>query len=468
MTSAPAMSAMAGLSEIWLDKNPITGAEQNCNKARWPWEKIDSDVTGLSALGKAMTSSAVLKLSLADCHLGPLGLTTLAEFIPDSAAGLSVVNLSMNKCFNTDSVKALADAIPKSKIQTLVIGPKATTVPVQQADVTALDFSAQDLGPAELMMISSVMQFNAGLNDITIDSTGNLQNQKKYTIIGLQGGGASSLDLSSLNFGPADLEFLATLLTSFPSFNAGMTRIDLSSNDAITGKRSEDNDGQAPWIYGEEMAGFTAFCESLKSSAVTELNIAGCRLGPAAMLTLSPAMSAIALLSQVNLSSNKCFNVESVKALADVIPKSKLQKLVIGKDCSVPVVASDLTALDCSNQDFGPGELMLISSVVMPVSAAMTKIDISKNNIGADGAKALADVIPASKVQTLVIGDGVEISTRGSEAETLDFSNKGFGPGEVVLISALVIPFSAVISEIVFEKVVRPTGPMPMSESTSV
>ena len=74
--------------------------------------------------------------------------------------------------------------------------------------------------------------------------------------------------------------------------------------------------------------------------------------------------------------------------------------------------------------------------------AAMTKIDISKNNIGADGAKALADVIPASKVQTLVIGDGVEISTRGSEAETLDFSNKGFGPGEVVLISALVIPFS--------------------------
>ena len=76
----------------------------------------------------------------------------------------------MNKCFDTDSVKALADAIPKSKIQTLVIGPKATTVPVQQADVTALDFSAQDLGPAELMMISSVMHFNAGLSKVNLST----------------------------------------------------------------------------------------------------------------------------------------------------------------------------------------------------------------------------------------------------------------------------------------------------------
>ena len=85
-----------------------------------------------------------------------------------SAAVLSAVNLSMNKCFDSDSVKALADAIPKSKIQTLVIGPKATTVPVQQADVTSLDFSAQDLGPAELMVISSMMPFIAGIKDINI------------------------------------------------------------------------------------------------------------------------------------------------------------------------------------------------------------------------------------------------------------------------------------------------------------
>ena len=82
------------------------------------------------------------------------------------------------------------------------------------------------------MLISLlVIPFSAGLNEITIDSTSNLQDQKKYTINGLQGSGSSSLDLSSLNFGPADLEFLATLFTLFPSFSAVMTKIDISKNN---------------------------------------------------------------------------------------------------------------------------------------------------------------------------------------------------------------------------------------------
>ena len=122
---------------------------------------IDKDQTGWTAFCEALEGNKTVQtLVLSDIGIGPVGLTTISKTISDMAV-LSAVNLSMNKCFNTDSVKALADAIPKSKIQTLVIGPKATTVPVQQVEVTALDFSAQDLGPAELMMISSVMQFNA-------------------------------------------------------------------------------------------------------------------------------------------------------------------------------------------------------------------------------------------------------------------------------------------------------------------
>ena len=38
--------------------------------------------------------------------------------------------------------------------------------------------------------------------------------------------------------------------------------------------------------------------------AVTELSFAGCQLGLAAMLTLSPVMSAMAVLKEVNLSTN--------------------------------------------------------------------------------------------------------------------------------------------------------------------
>ena len=86
-----------------------------------------------------------------------------------------------------------------------------------------------------------------------------------------------------------------------------------------------------------------------------------------------------AALPEVNLSQNKCFNAESVKALADAIPTSKIETLVIGKDCLVPVAVSDVTTLDCSNQNLGPGELMLISSVVIPVSTALSEVNLETN-----------------------------------------------------------------------------------------
>ena len=44
------------------------------------------------------------------------------------------MNLSNNACLTLDSAQALADAIPKSNIQTLVIGPEATMVPVHESD----------------------------------------------------------------------------------------------------------------------------------------------------------------------------------------------------------------------------------------------------------------------------------------------------------------------------------------------
>ena len=102
------------------------------------------------------------------------------------------------------------------------------------------------------------------------------------------------------------------------------------------------------------------------------------------LTTFASVISDMPAMTEVNLSMNKCFDMGSAKALADVIPKSKLQTLVIGKEaknCSVPVAASDVMTLDFSNQDLGPGELMLISSVVIPVSTAMTEIRLDGNPI---------------------------------------------------------------------------------------
>ena len=130
---------------------------------------VDKDQTGWTAFCEALKDTSIQTLVISDIGIGPVGLTTLAKFIPDSTA-ISEVNLSKNKCFDAASVKAFADVIPQTKIQTLVIGPKATVVPLHQSEVTSLDFSSQDLGPAELIMISAVMSFIPELSELNLES----------------------------------------------------------------------------------------------------------------------------------------------------------------------------------------------------------------------------------------------------------------------------------------------------------
>merc|ERR1711918_194029 len=96
------------------------------------------------------------------------------------------------------------------------------------------DLSNLDFGPGEVLLISSlVIPFSTALNTITLDSTGDMGHQEQYTINGLQGGAEPSLDLSARNFGPADVGFLATLMTSFKKFAAALSEVNLKANPAI-------------------------------------------------------------------------------------------------------------------------------------------------------------------------------------------------------------------------------------------
>ena len=84
-----------GLSEVRLDGNPITGSTYERGIKRYGVEEYDCDPSGFVALLEAMKSSAVSKLSIADCDIGPKGLMTLAPAMSDMA-GLSEVRLDGN------------------------------------------------------------------------------------------------------------------------------------------------------------------------------------------------------------------------------------------------------------------------------------------------------------------------------------------------------------------------------------
>ena len=94
-TFSKTIAAMAALSEVRLDGNLITGSKYKYGLKSRGVEEYDCDPSGFVALLEAMKSSAISKLSIADCGIGPKGLMTAAPAMFD-IAGLKEVNLSTN------------------------------------------------------------------------------------------------------------------------------------------------------------------------------------------------------------------------------------------------------------------------------------------------------------------------------------------------------------------------------------
>jgi hypothetical protein len=170
-------------------------------------------------------------------------------------------------------------------------------------------------------------------------------------------------------------------------------------------------------------------------------------MGPTVVTSLADAISLIAAMHFLDVSKNR-IDADGAQALLQAIQSSKLQTIVIGmKDpISISVGGSDtvaaMTALNYSNQDIGPGELMMISSLIIPFSAAVNLINVMKNPIGDDGLAALMVAIKGTAVKTI---------TGLVEGQTsIDYSNQGLKPMDVKTLATDIefSPVSAVLSEI--------------------
>merc|ERR1712159_118719 len=132
------------------------------------------------------------------------------------------------------------------------------------------------------------------------------------------------------------------------------------------------------------------------------------------------------------------------------IQKSNIKTLVIGKSASLAVGGSGATSLDYSDQDLGPGEIMLISALVIPTTPGVVEVDISKNSIGVDGASAFAAVLAETKIQKLVIGpQSTVIPVHDTEVTKLDVSNQNLGPAEIMLISSATLTTPGLVEVVI-------------------
>ena len=97
----------------------------------------------------------------------------------------------------------------------------------------------------------------------------------------------------------------------------------------------------------------------LQSSSI---NLSDKNLGPSPILMLGAVLStpSSAAVTSVDLSGNK-IGGEGGTALVSALPSSNIKTLKIGKSFEIAIDEYDGTALDCSKQDFGPGEVIVVS-----------------------------------------------------------------------------------------------------------
>ena len=74
--------------------------------------------------------------------------------------------------------------------------------------IAQIDFSGEYLGTDELSVITSVLLRMPAVESLCIDSTGDMHDQKTYTLCA----GKEKVDLSSKNLGPADIHMIAVLV----------------------------------------------------------------------------------------------------------------------------------------------------------------------------------------------------------------------------------------------------------------
>jgi hypothetical protein len=150
--------------------------------------------------------------------------------------------------------------------------------------------------------------------------------------------------------------------------------------------------------------------QQLREDSVTELNLSNRGLHvPAAMLVayLIPATS---VLKNCNLLKNR-FDVEWAK---------KIAKIGMEKGIMLSGMTRDQTEAGFSSQHLQPADAILISSD-LKFMAVLTKLELWNNNIGDEGAKAIAEALKVNAVVTTLLLYGNNVGSEGAIAiaETL-------------------------------------------------
>jgi hypothetical protein len=204
-----AFSSLSGnLKHVILDNNLLTGAQRSADETCVEYEDVDGLLAFLRVLTKQNISLVSLRVS--GCDLGPSGALALAEEFPST---IHKLDISRNAYITTAGASALGNCFEGSQLRTIKIGPHCTQVPVHNPRLSVnrtskkarelaqqkarsdklkgkepkldlssypmvLDLSEQDLGSAEIMIVSKLLPLLVAVD--CLDLSGN-------TLMGVDG-----------------------------------------------------------------------------------------------------------------------------------------------------------------------------------------------------------------------------------------------------------------------------------------
>jgi hypothetical protein len=307
-------------------------------------------------LPTSLADQAELKCS--DRGLGPADAVVIASIMKDSA--VQILDLSKNKFLYGED--GLVDSEQR--------GWSLLCAAMRTCKLEKLAADRVGMGPVGLSALSTLLNSNtafaATLDIITLSSTGDMAEQKTYSLNNLQAGPAS-LELSFVNIGPADLCFVATVLKSFESFATRITTVDVSGNQLFGSKATHLQIAGAQDVKGRDhtidadQTGWTAFCAALSSQhcPLKRLSAADVGMGPVGLAQL--AKLPMAEMAVLNLSLNKCFG-EHCKLGGHTVDANQSGWNAV---CSV-IQESPLQHLDISDVGMGTNGLQCLASLLKP------------------------------------------------------------------------------------------------------
>eukprot|EP01047_Picozoa_sp_COSAG01_P023359 COSAG01_NODE_1411_length_10408_cov_6.595402_3_plen_1024_part_00 len=338
-----------------------------------------SSVGSICGLVEGQTSVDWSKQNLgpSDCKIIAVDLG-LGRF----SAVINEVNVSQNP-IGVEGGKALANAIPESSLQCIVIGDKSTRIPLHNSEITSLDVSTQKLGPGEVTVVAAAISTYAVLtrvnvlsNPIGADGADALievfeQNTNLRTLLGIDEG-VTEVNLSKQNVDPGQAKILAAELKASRAM-AVVKKIALSNNFLFgTKAKYSDGSGITHDVDANE-SGWSMLCDALPGSPVEELDVADIGMGVTGVTSLAKAISAGAVLARVSVLSNP-IGTDGADALIDVFEQNTNVRTLLG-------IEEGVTELNLSEKNVDPGQAKILATELKASRAAavLASLTVSGN-----------------------------------------------------------------------------------------